>query len=152
MNKHAFPSLVSSFVRRSLWLRRFSPSPTLDPKEGRPSGLGHISQPELQTITGVGNGTSGSGNVSSLLLLLPPPHVSSLYLTLSTHPLRCFYLHELINPSLCRTFIHLLSLHRRLCFIQEAKQRIYREGTLGKEPFVTGLKEQLPVWQSAAYW
>lgn len=123
---------------------RFSLSPRLDAKEGRPSGPGHTSQPELQTITRVGNGIGSSGNVSSLLLL-PPPHFSCLHLTLSSHPLRWFYLHELINPSLCRTFIHPLSLRRRLCFIQEAKQRIYTEGTLGKEPFVTGLKGQLPV-------
>lgn len=131
--------LVQSVPRR--WIQ----------KEGRPSGLGHTSQPELQTITRVGNSVSGSGNVSSLLLLPLPPHFSSLHLTLSSHPLRWFYLHELINPSLCCTFIHPLSLRRRLCFIQEAKQRIYRVGTLGKEPFVTGLKEQLPVRQSAAY-
>lgn len=51
-----------------------------DPKEATPSGLGHISQPEIQTITRVGNGISGSGNISSLL----PSPFSSLYLTLHT--------------------------------------------------------------------
>lgn len=75
----------------------------------------------------------------------PPPRF---HLTLSSHLLRWFYLHELINPPLCRPFIHLLSLRWRLRFIQE---RIHRVGTLGKEPFVTGLKEQLPVRQLAAY-
>lgn len=65
-NKHAFSSFISSFVRRSFWPRPFSLSLTLDPKEGRPSGRGHTSQPELQTITRVGNGISCSGNVSPL--------------------------------------------------------------------------------------
>lgn len=87
--KMLFPPLLSSFDHRSPRIRA------------------RFDQPEHHIIVRVGNGMNGSGNISSPLL--PPPP------TLSSHLLRWFYLHELINPSLWHPFIHPLSplLHSR---------------------------------------
>lgn len=142
-----FRSPVSSLVPRSVCPRRWI--------QKRADHLDWATYPSQNSRQSLGWETASAALGTCPRARTPPlprhHHFCSLHLTLSLHSLRWFYLHELINPSLCRTFIHTLSLRWRLRFIQEAKLRIHGEGRLGKEPFVTGLKEQLPVRQSAAY-